>query len=393
MIRLTGPLLATLVLVSGGLGLAQAPQPIPEYVSGPYNVDPDWPRPISPDLTWGRTPAVFAESPDRVFVMQSGLVPWTWKRTESDIGGFVPQVRAANIATHCEASQVPDGTCEKTGQLMVEQRTGSPVLGGRWDHVLMIVNAAGEIVESWDQHNHLFTHPHSIAINPYDPERHVWVVDDDSEQIFKFTRGGRLVMTIGEFRVPGSDRTHLGGPSGITWLPNGDFYVTDGYKNSRVVKFAADGTYLMEFGSRGTGPGQFRTPHGLAIDARGRLYIADRSNDRIQVFDANGTFLQEWPNIGMPNYVAISADQQHAWVADGRNNKILKYDLAGNLLDAWGTFGFGPGQIWCVHSFSTDSAGNFYTAEVFSGRAQKFRPKPGVDPARLVGPLLVNQLR
>jgi DNA-binding beta-propeller fold protein YncE len=386
-------LLTVFLACSGAFVFTQGPQTLPEYVSGPYDVVDNWPNPVSPDLTWGRTPAIFAESPDRIYVMQSGLVPLTWKRAAPNVGGFLPAVRPANIATHCEAAQVPDGTCDLVDNQMAEQRTGNAIVGARWDHVLMVVNAAGEIVESWDQHNYLFTHPHSIAISPYDPERHVWVVDDDSEQIFKFTRDGRLVMTIGEFRVPGNDRTHLGGPSGITWLPTGEFFVTDGYKNSRVVKFAADGTYLMEFGTRGTAPGEFRTPHGLTIDADGRLYVADRSNNRIQIFDENGTFLKEWPNIAMPNYVAITADQQHAWVADGQNNKILKYDLDGTLVDSWGTFGYRAGQIWCVHSFATDSDGNFYTAEVFSGRAQKFSPKSGADPARLVGPLAVNQLQ
>ena len=384
---------AIVLTLSGAVILGQARRLPPEYVSGPYEVDLDWPKPLSPDHTWGRTPTIFAESPDRVFVMQSGLVPWSWKKTENSIGGQVPSVRAANVATHCAASQVPAGTCAAQSNPMVEQRTGKPIAGGRWDHLLMIVDATGRVVESWDQHNHLFTHPHSIAISPYDPERHVWVVDDDSEQIFKFTSDGTLVMTIGEFRVRGNDSTHLGGPSGITWLPNGDFYVTDGYKNSRVVKFSKDGKYLMEFGKPGTGPGEFRTPHGLAIDAKGRLYIADRTNDRIQVFDANGTFLKQWPNIGMPNYIAISRDQQYAWVADGRNNKILKYDLEGNLLYSWGTFGFDPGLIWCVHGFSTDAQGNLYTAEVFSGRAQKFRPRKGADSSHLVGPLALNQLQ
>src|SRR5258706_11778656 len=99
----------------------------------------------------------------------------------------------------------------------------------------MIFDRAGKLVESWEQYNHLFGHPHTITINPYDPERHVWVVDAGSDQIFKFTNDGKkIAMTLGESRVPGNDKTHFRSPTGLAFLPNGDFFVSDGYKNTRV---------------------------------------------------------------------------------------------------------------------------------------------------------------
>ena len=328
---------------------------------------------------------MFAESPDRVFVMQSGLVPWTWKRLQGPALGGGTLLHSANNATHCASTVVREPNCTP-GRVPLAEKSGKQIPGARWDHVLMIFDRSGKLVDSWEQHNDLFTHPHNITINPYDPERHVWVVDAGSEQIFKFTNGGKLVMTMGEFRVTGNDETHFGNPSGIAFLPNGDFYVSDGYRNTRVVKFSKDGKYLMEWGKPGDGPGEFNLPHGIAIDAQGRLYVVDRSNSRIQVFDLNGKYLDQWPGLRLPLYIAVSKDQ-HVWVSSGRSNKILKYDLNGHLVYSWGTFGARPGQIWGVHGFSTDAEGNLYVAEVFAGRAQKLRPRQGADPKFLVGPL------
>ena len=112
--------------------------------------------------------------------------------------------------------------------------------------------------------------------------------------------------------------------------------------------------------------------------------MADRSYSRIQVFDENGKYLDQWPNIRQPFHIMISADQ-HLWVADGVTNKFLKYDLNGTRLYSWGTWGTFPGAFWGVHQFSVDSAGNLYAAETYGGRTQKFSPRPGADAARLIG--------
>lgn len=362
-----------------------APHKGGEDLSGPYEPHPNWPKPIDPDRTWGRTGTVFAETPDRIFVMQSGMVSWSWKRLAEPAQGGGTLLASANEATHCASTVMRQANCTP-GRDPLAEKSGNVIPGAGWDHVLMVFDGAGNLIESWEQHNDLFTHPHNVTISPYDPERHVWVVDAGSEQIFKFTNDGQLVMTVGEFRVTGSDETHFGNPSGIAFLPNGDFYVSDGYRNTRVVKFSKDGTYLMEWGTPGDGPGEFNVVHGLAIDAEGRVYVIDRSNSRIQVFDLNGTYLDEWPGLNLPLYVAVSEDQ-HIWVSSGLTNKILKYDRHGQLLYSWGTFGAQPGAIWGVHGFSTDTAGNLYVAEVFAGRVQKLRPRTGANPSFLVGPI------
>jgi peptidylamidoglycolate lyase len=330
------------------------------------------------------------------------MVPWTWKRLEGDrlkgatwSGGT--HYRQASQATHC-ASTLTWGKgpfhCEigadgKMVDSLVDQLSDPPgkiIEGARWEHILNVFDGKGRLLESWDQYKHLFAHPHLLMVNPYDPDRHVWVVDAGSDQIFKFTNDGKkLVMTLGENRVPGNDRTHFNGPTSIAFLPSGEFYVTDGYKNTRVLKFSKDGQYIMEWGKPGKGPGEFNLVHGIAIDAKGRIYIVDRGNSRIQIFDLDGKYIDEWRDLRFPVFHAITKDQ-YLWLSD--MHKILKYDLNGQLLYSWGRFGESPGDMWVVHHFSVDSDGNLYTADPFSGRAQKYRPRKGADPNTLIGPLV-----
>ena len=328
-------------------------------ISGDYEVVRGWPVPPHADYTWGRVGAVWAESPNRVFVFQEGELPVL----EKPIGyASLPTRRASRPGT-------------------------GPMGKVRWEHLLTVFDANGKMVEAWEQWNDKFMHPHSVMISPYDPEKHVWLIDSSANVIYKFTNDGKkLVMTMGEFKVAGMDQTHFGGPTDIAFLPNGDFWVSDGYNNGRVAKFNKDGKYITEFGKPGKGNGEFYVAHSVAVDAQGRLYVADRANARVQVFDANGKFLQVWPNIPFPMSVVVSRDQ-HVWVSDGFSHRILKYDTNGKLLYSWGTFGQFPGTLWGVHRFTTDSEGNVYTAEVYGGRTQKFRPKKGADPAHLVGSL------
>jgi NHL repeat len=135
-------------------------------------------------------------------------------------------------------------------------------------------------------------------------------------------------------------------------------------------------------------PNYFYNVHGIQADAVShRVFVSDRENHRIQIFDENGKFLDIWP---LGDYASIYhlllTEDRNLWMSDGHGTfKMLKYDLDGKMLYSWGTFGPYPGELWGVHEFSTDQLGNLFTAEVFNGRAQMFRPKAGADPARLVG--------
>jgi sugar lactone lactonase YvrE len=331
-----------------------------EDETGPYEVVKDWPVPLGhAGFTWGSTAGVFAETPDRVFILMRGELPVPPKAPAGFTGGY--------------------------GALGTPATDGTP----RLQNCLIIVDRHGKLIESWTQHDHLFQGgrgPHKIKVSPYDPEKHVWVVDDLRQQIFKFTHDGKsLVMTLGEAGVAGNDDRHFSGPTDIAWLPDGTFFVTDGYVNTRVVKFDKAGKFVKTWGTKGNGPGQFNLPHAIDIDRQRRLFVADRANGRVQIFDENGKYLDEWDNIREPFHLIVSPDQ-HVWVSDGATNKFLQYSPEGRLLSSWGTYGTFPGAFWGVHQFSVDSEGNLYTAEAFGGRAQKFSPRKGVDRALLIPP-------
>ena len=307
----------------------------------------------------GSNSGIFVESPDRIYLISRG---------EMKLPGVLPPTFNGTIGS------LPEQATRQKAELR---------------NCIIVANSKGEILERWTEHDHLFEvggrGPHRIKISPYDPARHVWVVDDSGQQIFKFSHDGKqLVMALGEAGVAGNDARHFGRPTDIAWLPDGTIFVSDGYVNSRVVKFDKNGKYLMSWGSKGIGPGQFNLPHGIDIDRNRRVYVADAHNSRIQVFDENGKFLDQWPNIWRPDYIMVSADQ-HLWIAAGATDMMLKYDLNGKQLEAWGKPGPASGSFHDIHGFGVDSKGTFYASEAAGGRTQKFTPKPGVDPAKLVG--------
>ena len=333
-------------------------------VTGPYELVTGWPQNwCGAGFQIGSTAGIWAETPDRVYVFARGCLP-----ALQQPGDPVPTRNASGY----DLSQK------------------DPARHPRWDHVFNIVDRNGRLVQSWEQHNKLFVRPHRVLVSPYDPERHVWLVDDGAQAVFKFTRDGKLVQTIGTPGVQGNDETHFARPTDIAWLPDGTFFVSDGYINTRVVKFDRNGKYLTSWGQRGNPPNETRpsymnTVHAIVIDKQRRLYVSDRANHRIQIFDENGKFLDVWPNVPLP-YSFMMTDDQHLISASGQTQKFTKYDLTGRLLSSWGTFGTIPGGFWGVHQFHVDSENNLYTADVHVGRPQKFRPRAGVDRALLFGP-------
>ena len=371
--RIVAIVVSVLLVLQAGGNAQQARQKGGYNATGSYDVVPNWPQPLpdhGTEWVYGRTGAIWAESANRVYVVQTGDLPALKTKPDTQPGS--------------------------------EGRSALDVPGQRLKNKFLIFNRDGKMIENWSQHDHLLTHPHSLKISPYDPDRAIWVVDGRSpsgdpairanatgtkegasHQVFKFSRDGKLLLTLGEHGVPGDDQSHFGGPTDVAFFPNGDFLVSDGYRNGRIVRFDKNGKYLSQFGTRGTGPGQFQQVHGVTIDARGRIYTADRGNHRVQVFDQSGKLLDIWPDIPMPDHIAITRDG-HLWVADGAAHRFMKYDLEGGLQGTWGTFGTAPGNFWVLHHFSVDDEGSLYTAEVIGGRAQKFVPRRGADRALLI---------
>jgi DNA-binding beta-propeller fold protein YncE len=180
-------------------------------------------------------------------------------------------------------------------------------------------------------------------------------------------------------------------PTDIDWLPDGTFFISDGYGGKRVAKFDKDGKFLLDWGTepkdpKNPGPNEFNTVHSISITKDRRIFVADRGHHRMQVFDENGKFLDMFV-LGMrssPYFHMVTADQT-LWVSDGGTQRFLKYDLNGNYKYGWGGPGPQLGQFAGPHQFTVDQEGNLYVAEVFNGRVVKFKPKPGADPAKMVG--------
>ena len=247
--------------------------------------------------------------------------------------------------------------------------------------VSVIDGQSGKLLASWGAGR--FIMPHGLTI---DREDHVWLTDVGLHQVFKFTHDGNLLLTLGERGKPGADASHFNLPTDVAVLPDGSFYVSDGYRNTRVVKFAADGRFESEWGGKGDAPGQFNLPHGIAVDARGRVFVCDRTNSRLQVFDARGKFLTQWkgPHIGRPYGVDVGPDG-HIYLIDGgdpsaqpaERGKAVELDGEGRVLDTFGSSGKGPGQFQMGHDIAVAPDGAVYVAEGAGRRVQKFVRKAG----------------
>jgi hypothetical protein len=329
-----------------------------EDETGPYDVVANWPQPWSPaGYVWGSQPAVFAQSPDRIFIGMRG-----------EIKAPNPAPRGFNGSWGSTGQRATDATAEIR-------------------NCLIVVDRSGTMIEAWTQWDKLFEGgggPHKIRISPYDPQKHVWVVNDGKHVIHKFTNDGKqLVMTIGEAGVPGDDATHFGSPQDLGFLPDGSILVADGLRNARIAKFDKDGKFVSSFGTRGSAPGQLSGVHGIAVAKDGRIFVADRTNRRVQIFDQSGKSLDIWPNLRQVNDIVL-ADDGTVWVVDGTNARLLQFDMNGKRLYFWGTWGMQPGQFWEPHQISIDSEGSLYIADSFGGRTAKYVPSKTGDRTKLI---------
>jgi len=210
---------------------------------------------------------------------------------------------------------------DASGEVYVFQR------GPKADPII-VFDGNGRYLRSWGRG--MFGNPHGLRI---DREGNVWVTDSGDHQVLKFTREGRLLLTLGQKKQAGTDSQTFNRPTDIAFTPAGDFYVSDGYGNSRVVKFSREGKYLLTWGQRGTGPGEFNTPHALAVDSSGLVYVSDRENDRIQVFEADGKFVRQWTHLGATQGLCLTPNDD-LWIITHRNHiENLMYDtLAGRIM-------------------------------------------------------------
>ena len=378
---------------------------------GPYNVVENWPQPMSASLpghenwTYSVTMDVFAESPDRVLVASQGELPLLNRSEMKTVR--LPQVGPGLVfpVNRLPLRQAGAGVPRMFPPQW--RAKGGEGEGGRvegvdfrFEHYIYAVNREGRISETFEKWDEIFVRPHDIEISPYDPEKHIWIVDAEGHSVRKFTNDmSQMVLELGTPGVPGTDDTHLRRPTFLVFMDANTMYLADGYDNFRVIKYDMDGNILAQWGMEGepggeTRPGHWNNVHGIAVDPTTReVFVNDRENLRVQVFDENGTFLREWrfdaggnrSESPMDIHSFIVTSDRKLWAADQGTHKILGYDLQGKFLYSWGSWGEYPGGLWGVHGLSTDQEGSFYTASVNNGRVQKFVPREGANPAFVVG--------
>ena len=211
----------------------------------------------------------------------------------------------------------PDGK-----SIWVAERCGANSCAGKTDPPILKFDSSGKLVKSFG--GGMFVFPHGICI---DKGGNVWVTDGQGgegkgHQVFKFSPEGKVLLTLGKAGVAGDGPDTFNQPSDVIVASNGDIFVADGHganSNARIVKFSKDGKFIKTWGKKGSAPGEFNTPHALAFDSKGRLFVGDRANNQIQIFDQDGKTLEECTQISRPSGIYIDKNDI-IYVSDSESN-------------------------------------------------------------------------
>lgn len=255
---------------------------------------------------------------------------------------------------------------------------------------------SGHFLREIGQDLYGFVFAHAVRIDKYD---NIWCVDEGSNMVIEFNPEGRVIMVFGRKpeAVEGAAPLPSGAPAptpapdfatfqerlfnrptDVAWDAAGNSYMADGYNNSRVVEYDKNGEWVREWGKRGTAPGEFHTVHSIAVDDAGRVYVGDRENHRIQVFDGDGKFLRAFTNVGAPWAICITpGPHQVLYTSDSTKGRIYKMDLNGNILGAFGQPGKQLKQFGWVHEIACPAEDTLFVAELLNWRVQKLILHPG----------------
>ena len=360
--------------------LLTAPGLMQDGPSGPspYDAVEGWLKPFaSAGYSFGATRSVFAESLDRIFISQRG---------ENRL-----------------PTPVPPGFQGFLGWIGADARTA--VEGRVWRNTIFVVDGDGNMIDAWTQWDELFSTDaegpsgiHKVKMSPFDPDRKLWVADMTNHQVHAFSNdGAELVLSLGVGGA-GADEMHLDTPWDMAFLADGSISVADN-GNSRIVKCDTEGNYLTSWGRNGSGRGEFNQVHAVATDSIGRIYVADRNNQRIQVFSEttrsvwyhpNISPIATWPGFQRPTH--IYATGYDVWISDNNGAadpaRLVKLDWNGNPQFPWTVAGLGAGlgEMANLHQFSVDAERNLYTADGIHGRVQQFVPRVGARILETVTP-------
>lgn len=297
----------------------------------------------------------------------------------------------------------------KAGHVFVFSRTGArSTVHGQSSSQLFEFDGSGRLLREIGKDLYGFAFAHTVRI---DPDGNIWAADEGTNMVMKFNPAGRVTMVLGRReesvevaapRAAGAPPVRPGWgtfnrPTDVAWDIQGNVFIADGYNNSRVVKTDRNGRWVKTWGDRGTEPGQFNILHSMASDAQGNIYVGDRTNRRIQVFDSNGTFLRQFtidvpfnkpPNVmagampepganplaasGAPWAICITPPpHQVLFSSDAVPGRIYKLALDGTVLGVLGEAGKEPGQFGWIHEIACPSEHQLYVAELLNWRVQK----------------------
>jgi sugar lactone lactonase YvrE len=245
---------------------------------------------------------------------------------------------------------------------------GCLIIGHRGPRPILVYDPDGKLVQMFGDDE--LTAIHGTRV---DPENNIWVTDYMNHTAIKYSQSGKVLLVLGKRDVAGQGQTTFNRPTDVATAPNGDLFVSDGYGNSRIVKFTKDGEFVKAWGTRGKARGQLHLPHCVQFDAKGLLHVADRENNRIQVFDQNGKLVTSYG--GFAPFGLLIAPDQTLFIADGRANQWLHLTSEGKPLSKWGSKGAEPGQFLLPHCIALDQAGNVYVGDVDGKRLQRFLRK------------------
>jgi len=272
------------------------------------------------------------------------------------------------------AVSLPEGTTMGATAAVAFDATGNLLVLARGTQPFFEFDANGNYLRSFGEP---FTRAHGLRI---DRDGNIWATDVGAHTVMKFDSTGKLLMTIGAKGEAGTwdeaaGSRKLNQPNDIAIAANGDVFIAQGHTpgargDARVLKFDRTGKFLTQWGGKGKGPGQFDVAHGIAIDAQGLVWVMDRENQRIEVFDQGGTFVREMKYMGLPCSVDIG--REHVFMVNGFAGQLVQMDLSGKVLAALGKPGTGPGEFGEAHFLAVSPKGEVYVADSVNGALVKF---------------------